>query len=90
MRMQLISLALISISVPAHADYGYGWCNKPIEPYCLEQSDINDTCRYEVETYVNAIDTYIDCVTKGALSARKKAIDKWNCRVSGHSAGNCY
>jgi len=87
MRRLCMLTVVILISQPARA--GYGICFKPSEPYCLDAPDIQDSCRYEIETYLRAYDNYLDCVAKDVADDKKKAVDKWNCRIKGHNAYSC-
>lgn len=84
---RLITLIIASAVFPAaHAQI----CLKPSEPYCLDATDIDESCRWEVESYLRELDTYFDCLSNGVLAEKKKVINKWNCRIKGHSAGSCF
>lgn len=67
-------------------------CSKPRRPYCLDfpLDQYNfDTCRYEVEAFVNSTKRYIECMnekTADAAKAAKKVIEEFNCRAADHDA----
>lgn len=99
----LASLLTVAATVfplnDAHAQYGY--CSEPSEPSCLDMLGISrdefsfQLCPSEVESYVDDVKRYIDCLVMEVKSTRAKqnrkvddVIERFNCYASGNDF--CY
>ena len=83
-------LAVLALgSFHAHGANLMALCYSPSRPYCLESTDITDSCKYEVDGYLKELNDYLNCVTDPVLSEKKKVIEEWNCRARGGSLSAC-
>ena len=65
------------------------FCIEPNEPFCVDSSYAYqneysfDSCRYEVERYLESLDDYMKCVADDSLNKAEEIIKKFNCYASG-------
>jgi hypothetical protein len=85
----LSAAAAIMIATAAPA----GACYAPREPWCISFNKPDQTCRSEVQRYLNDEEQYRRCVTEEARTRKEESArraqtiaNKWNCLAEGRSS----
>ena len=68
-------------------------CSEPSEPYCIDDFDGFDrmefeSCRSDVESYLQNVEDYIDCMRREQQRVSEDAndvIEKFNCLAAGET-----
>ena len=89
----VIAIVALCMVASDRADAGFDtYCDEPNPPWCLnnslsDRSSFNQ-CRSEVDSYVDRVNNYVDCLRDAQRSAIKRANDvvrRFNCKAEGRT-----
>lgn len=85
----LAALALLAATTLSSTAFAF--CYQPQEPYCInspgtfQDNWAFQSCKSEVERYLNSLDDYVRCVSNEAQQSASTIVDRFNCRAAGNS-----